>query len=137
MFAKIDPFVKSDSINRDFFPTKIGEILFGGKISFTLIASKYSVTLVNITHMFIHFSFSWKQLLTNITLEISDHLLRSSLFETFVHSGLNPIAQVSNLSKFQPVVAEIFLFPYFEFIFHWRSSSFDIFVHCSFSLEFE
>ena len=56
-------------------------------------------------------------------------LLRSTLFNNFVHSDLFPIAKVSNLSKIRPVVAEIFPFLCFEVVSRWRSSSFDTFVH--------
>ena len=48
---------------------------------------------------------------------------RSSSFYTFVHSRLFPWAEVSNLSKIRPVVAEIFYFSYFKVIFLLRSSS--------------
>ena len=47
----------------------------------------------------------------------------SSSFHTFVHSDLISLAKVSNLSKIQPVVAEIYYFYSFEVIFHCRSSS--------------
>ena len=50
-------------------------------------------------------------------------MLEVVFIDNFVHSGLIPIAQVSNLSTIRPVVAEIFLFSCFEVVLCWRSSS--------------
>jgi hypothetical protein len=60
-----------------------------------------------------------------------DIIFISSIF----YFGLVPWALFRNLRKIRSVFAEIFNFKYFEFVFHWRLSSFQAFLILVWSLK--